>query len=188
MSWRSSSHRSNAKKGGSTSSTLMLAAAASLRSAELPKSTSIRLSIRMSKVRCSPRTNPRRNAEGRIIRWYSLLTDIEELKRLKDRLHEENLALREQIDREFMFEEIVGASPALQTVLTNLVKVAPTDSTVLIMGETGTGNELISRAIHKRSPRAAHPFITVHCAAVPTSLIASELFGHAKGAFTGALH
>jgi formate hydrogenlyase transcriptional activator len=132
-------------------------------------------------------TLPRRNEEGRIVRWYSLLTDIEELKRLKDRLHEENLALREQIDREFMFEEIVGASPALQTVLTNIVKVAPTDSTVLIMGETGTGKELIARAIHKRSPRAAHPFITVHCAAVPTSLIASELFGHEKGAFTGAL-
>ncbi len=133
------------------------------------------------------RTTPRRNAEGQIIRWYSLLTDIEELKRLKDRLHEENLALREQIDREFMFEEIVGASPTLQTVLTNIVKVAPTDSTVLIMGEAGTGKELIARAIHKRSPRAAHPFITVHCAAVSTSLIASELFGHEKGAFTGAL-
>jgi formate hydrogenlyase transcriptional activator len=132
-------------------------------------------------------TIPRRNEDGRIVRWYSLLTDIEELKRLKDRLHEENLALREQIDREFMFEEIVGTSPALQTVLTNIVKVAPTDSTVLIMGETGTGKELIARAIHKRSPRAAHPFITVHCAAVPTSLIASELFGHEKGAFTGAL-
>jgi len=133
------------------------------------------------------RTIPRRDAEGRIVRWYSLLTDIEELKRLKDRLHEENLALREQIDREFMFEEIVGTSSALQTVLTHIVKVAPTDSTVLIMGETGTGKELIARAIHRRSPRAAHPFITVHCAAIPASLIASELFGHEKGAFTGAL-
>src|SRR6266852_8073474 len=133
------------------------------------------------------RTIPRRNAEGQIIRWYSLLTDIEELKRLKDRLDEENLALREQIDRELMFEEIVGTSPALQTVLAHILKVAPTDSTFLIMGETGTGKELIARAVHKRSPRAAHPFITVHCAAVPTSLIASELFGHEKGAFTGAL-
>ena len=133
------------------------------------------------------RTIPRRNEEGLILRWYSLLTDIEELKRLKDRLHEENLALREQIEREFMFEEIVGASPALLAVLANVVKVAPTDSTVLIMGETGTGKELIARAIHRRSQRAAHPFITVHCAAVPTSLIASELFGHEKGAFTGAL-
>jgi formate hydrogenlyase transcriptional activator len=132
-------------------------------------------------------TIPRRNEDGRIVRWYSLLTDIEELKRLKDRLHEENLALREQIDREFMFEEIVGTSPALQKVIAHIVKVAPTDSTVLIMGETGTGKELIARAIHKRSQRAAHPFITVHCAAVPASLIASELFGHEKGAFTGAL-
>src|SRR5258707_1213466 len=132
-------------------------------------------------------TIPRRDDEGRILRWYSLLTDIEELRRLKDRLHEENIALREQIEREFMFEEIVGASPALLAVLANIVRVAPTDSTVLIMGETGTGKELIARAIHRRSQRAAHPFITVHCAAVPTSLIASELFGHEKGAFTGAL-
>ncbi len=132
-------------------------------------------------------TIPRRNKEGRIVRWYSLLTDIEDLKRLKDRLHEENVALREQIDREFMFEEIVGASPAIQSVLAKTVKVAPTDSTVLILGETGTGKELIARAIHKRSPRAANPFISVHCAAVPTSLIASELFGHEKGAFTGAV-
>jgi formate hydrogenlyase transcriptional activator len=132
-------------------------------------------------------TIPRRDDEGRILRWYSLLTDIEELRRLKDRLHEENIALREQIEREFMFEEIVGASPALLAVLANIVRVAPTDSTVLIMGETGTGKELIARAIHRRSQRAAHPFITVHCASVPTSLIASELFGHEKGAFTGAL-
>jgi formate hydrogenlyase transcriptional activator len=132
-------------------------------------------------------TIPRRNKEGRIVRWYSLLTDIEDLKRLKDRLHEENVALREQIDREFMFEEIVGASPAIQSVLAKTVRVAPTDSTVLILGETGTGKELIARAIHKRSPRAANPFISVHCAAVPSSLIASELFGHEKGAFTGAV-
>jgi len=133
------------------------------------------------------RTIPRRNEEGRILRWYSLLTDIEELKRLKDRLHDENLSLREQIDRGFMFEEIVGASPALQGVVANIVSVAATDSTVLIMGETGTGKELIARAIHKRSPRRAQAFVTVHCAAIPTSLIASELFGHEKGAFTGAL-
>ena len=132
-------------------------------------------------------TIPRRNGEGRIVRWYSLLTDIEDLKRLKDRLHEENVALREQIDREFLFEEIVGASPAIQSVLAKIVKVAPTDSTVLILGETGTGKELVARAIHKRSQRAANPFISVHCAAVPVSLIASELFGHEKGAFTGAV-
>ena len=86
-----------------------------------------------------------------------------------------------------MFEEIVGSSPALQTVLTSVVKVAPTDSTVLISGETGTGKELIARAIHKRSRRAAQAFISVNCASIPPSLIASELFGHEKGAFTGAV-
>src|SRR5256885_925257 len=85
-----------------------------------------------------------------------------------------------------MFEEIVGASPALQAVLTLVAKVAPTDSTVLVTGETGTGKELVARAIHKRSQRAARAFVSVNCAAVPPSLIASELFGHEKGAFTGA--
>ena len=112
---------------------------------------------------------------------------FEEIKRLKDRLNDENVVLREQIDQVFMFEEIVGASPTLKTVLSNIVKVAPTDSTVLITGETGTGKELIARAIHKGSQRAGNAFITVNCAAVPSSLIASELFGHEKGAFTGAL-
>ena len=112
---------------------------------------------------------------------------FEEIKRLKDRLNDENVVLREQIDQVFMFEEIVGASPALKTVLSSIVKVAPTDSTVLITGETGTGKELIARAIHKGSQRAGNAFITVNCAAVPSSLIASELFGHEKGAFTGAL-
>jgi transcriptional regulator with GAF, ATPase, and Fis domain len=86
-----------------------------------------------------------------------------------------------------MFDEIVGSSPALKTVLSSIVKVAPTDSTVLITGETGTGKELVARAIHKSSQRASHPFITVNCSAIPSSLIASELFGHEKGAFTGAL-
>jgi PAS domain S-box-containing protein len=112
---------------------------------------------------------------------------FEEIKRLKDRLHDENLALREQIDQAFMFEEIVGASPVLQTVLSSIVKVAPTDSTVLITGETGTGKELIARAIHKHSQRSSHAFISVNCASIPSSLIASELFGHEKGAFTGAV-
>ena len=112
---------------------------------------------------------------------------FEEIKRLKDRLHDENVALREQIDQVFMFEEIVGSSPALKAVLSSIVKVAPTDSTVLITGETGTGKELIARAIHKGSQRAGHAFITVNCASIPSSLIASELFGHEKGAFTGAL-
>ena len=147
------------------------------------------------------RVRPLRDAEGRIVRWYVLATDIddrkrsegelgkafEEIKRLKDRLHDENVALREQIDQVFMFEEIVGSSPALKTVLSSIVKVAPTDSTVLITGETGTGKELIARAIHKGSHRAGHAFISVNCAAIPSSLIASELFGHEKGAFTGAL-
>jgi transcriptional regulator with GAF, ATPase, and Fis domain len=112
---------------------------------------------------------------------------FEEIESLKDRLHDENLALREQIDQGFMFEEIVGSSPALQKVLSSIVSVAPTDSTVLITGETGTGKELIARAIHKRSQRAGQAFISVNCASIPTSLIASELFGHEKGAFTGAL-
>jgi PAS domain S-box-containing protein len=147
------------------------------------------------------RARPLRDAEGRIVRWYVLATDIddrkrsegelgkafEEIKRLKDRLHDENVALREQIDQVFMFEEIVGSSPPLKTVLSSIVKVAPTDSTVLITGETGTGKELIARAIHKGSRRAGHAFISVNCAAIPSSLIASELFGHEKGAFTGAL-
>ena len=147
------------------------------------------------------RSRPQLDAEGRVVRWYTLATDIdkrkraeaelekafEEIKRLKDRLHDENVALREEIDQAFMFEEIVGSSRALKTVISSIVKVAPTDSTVLITGETGTGKELVARAIHKSSQRASHPFITVNCSAIPPSLIASELFGHEKGAFTGAL-
>jgi PAS domain S-box-containing protein len=112
---------------------------------------------------------------------------FEEIKRLKDQLHDENVVLREQIDQVLMFEEIVGSSPALKTVLSSIVKVAPTDSTVLITGETGTGKEVIARAIHKGSQRAGQAFISVNCASIPSSLIASELFGHEKGAFTGAL-
>jgi formate hydrogenlyase transcriptional activator len=102
-------------------------------------------------------------------------------------MRNENLALREDIDRTSMFEEIVGSSSALQSVLAQVAKVAKTDSTVLILGETGTGKELIARAIHKRSSRSTRAFIRVNCAAIPSSLIASELFGHEKGAFTGAL-
>jgi formate hydrogenlyase transcriptional activator len=116
-----------------------------------------------------------------------LETALEEIHRLKDRLQDENLVLREQIDQALMFEEIVGASPALRAVLSRVSKVAPTDSTVLLTGETGTGKELIARAIHKRSRRSAHTFVSVNCAAIPASLIASELFGHERGAFTGAL-
>jgi PAS domain S-box-containing protein len=133
------------------------------------------------------RYNPLRDDQGRIIRWYATWTDIDERKRAEERMRDENVALREQIDQAFMFEEIVGSSPALQAVLSSILKVAPTDSTVLITGETGTGKELIARAIHKHSQRAGQPFISVNCASIPSSLIASELFGHEKGAFTGAL-
>jgi PAS domain S-box-containing protein len=111
---------------------------------------------------------------------------LEEIKRLKDRLQDENIALREEIIKASMFEEIVGNSPALRHVLVRVAKVAPTDSTVLITGETGTGKELIARAIHKASKRADRAFVSVNCAGIPQSLIASELFGHEKGAFTGA--
>src|SRR5258706_4411472 len=111
---------------------------------------------------------------------------FEEIKELKDRLQDENVALREQIDQALMFEAIVAGSPALRAVLSRVSKVAPTDSTVLLTGGTGTGNELIARAIHKRSRRAVRAFVSVNCAAIPASLIASELFGHEKGAFTGA--
>jgi PAS domain S-box-containing protein len=133
------------------------------------------------------RFNPLRDDQGHIIRWYATGTDIEDRKRAEERMRDENLALREQIDQAFMFEDIVGSSPALQTVLSSIVRVAPTDSTVLITGETGTGKELIARAIHKHSQRSGQAFISVNCASIPSSLIASELFGHEKGAFTGAV-
>ena len=134
-------------------------------------------------VRC----NPLRDDQGHIIRWYATGTDIEDRKKAEERVRDENLALREQIDQAFMFEDIVGSSPALQTVLSSIVKVAPTDSTVLITGETGTGKELLARALHKHSQRSGQAFISVNCASIPSSLIASELFGHEKGAFTGAV-
>jgi len=133
------------------------------------------------------RYNALRDEQGRTIRWYASGIDIEDRKQAEERTRQENFALREQIDQVFMLEEIVGSSPALKTVLSSIVKVAPTDSTVLITGETGTGKELIARALHKGSQRAGQPFITVNCASIPSSLIASELFGHEKGAFTGAL-
>jgi transcriptional regulator with GAF, ATPase, and Fis domain/predicted ATPase len=110
-----------------------------------------------------------------------------EIQDLKDRLQRENIVLREEIDKTSMFEEIVGTSPPLRAVLSHVSKVAPMESTVLITGETGTGKELVARAIHKRSPRASRAFVSVNCAAIPASLIASELFGHEKGAFTGAV-
>jgi len=133
------------------------------------------------------RYNPVLDDTGHVVRWYVALTDIDDRKRAEERLHQENVALREEIDRASMFEEIVGTSPALRLVLARISKVAPTDSTVLISGETGTGKELAARAIHRRSNRAARAFVSVNCAAIPRDLIASELFGHEKGAFTGAL-
>src|SRR2546428_920564 len=133
------------------------------------------------------RYNPLRDEEGRIIRWYSTGTDIDDRKRDEERIQKENLALREEIDHSSMFEEIVGSSEAIRKILRQVTKVAPSDSTVLILGETGTGKELIARAIHKRSKRSSRLLIRVNCAAIPPSLIASELFGHEKGAFTGAL-
>ena len=133
------------------------------------------------------RSNPLRDQEGNVIRRYATATDIEDRKRAEERVQKENVALREEIDKASMFEEIVGSSAALKEVLSRVSKVAPTDATVLLTGETGTGKELIARAIHKRSQRSAKAFVTVNCAAIPQTLIGSELFGHEKGAFTGAL-
>jgi len=133
------------------------------------------------------RYRPVVNEEGHIVRWVATATDIEERKHAEERTRIENLALREQIDRDSMFEDIVGSSEVLRKVLRQVAKVAPSDSTVLILGETGTGKELVARAIHKRSSRSERAFIAVNCAAIPSSLIASELFGHEKGAFTGAM-
>jgi formate hydrogenlyase transcriptional activator len=132
------------------------------------------------------RYNPFHDEQGRLLRWYATETDIDDRKRAEDRTQNENVALREDIVRSSMFEEIVGSSEPLRKVMDQVSKVAPTDSTVLVLGETGTGKELIARAIHNRSNRSNRAFIRVNCAAIPSSLIASELFGHEKGSFTGA--
>ena len=145
-------------------------------------------------------SRPLSNATGEVVGLFGTNMDVteqfaakaalekafEEIKKLKDELYRENLALKEEIDHASMFEEIVGTSEGLRRVLVQVAKVAPADSSVLITGETGTGKELIARAIHKRSPRSSRAFIGVNCAAVPADLIGSELFGHEKGAFTGA--
>src|SRR5262249_23680241 len=114
---------------------------------------------------------PLRDDDGRVIRWLATNTDIDDRKRAEQRMQDENLALREEVDKASMFEEIVGASPSLRAVLTSVEQVAATDSTVLVTGETGTGKELVARAIHKRSPRASHAFVSVNCAAIPPTLI-----------------
>jgi PAS domain S-box-containing protein len=133
------------------------------------------------------RQYPLHDDQGGVLRWYIACTDIEDRKLAEERLQQENVALREEIDKTSMFEEIVGTSPALTAVLSRVSKVAASDSTVLITGETGTGKELVARAIHRRSGRSSKAFVAVNCAAIPRELIASELFGHEKGAFTGAL-
>jgi formate hydrogenlyase transcriptional activator len=133
------------------------------------------------------RYSPLRDDQGRITRWYTTGLDVHDQHVANARLQNENIALREEITRSSMFEEIVGSSAPMQRVLAHVARVAASDSTVLILGETGTGKELIARAVHAHSPRSAKAFIRVNCAAIPQSLIASELFGHEKGAFTGAL-
>jgi len=126
------------------------------------------------------------DGRGDLLRWYVAATDIEDRKQAEERLQTENVALREEIDKASMFEEVVGNSPPLQTVLSRVAKVAPTETTVLVTGETGTGKELVARAIHRRSQRSQRAFVSMNCAGVPRDLISSELFGHEKGAFTGA--
>ena len=133
------------------------------------------------------RYSPFRGEQGHVVRWYATGTDIDDRKREEERVRNENVALRDELDRSSMFGEIVGSSAPLQRVLAQVARVAGSDATVLILGETGTGKELIARAIHKNSTRARRPVICVNCAAIPPALIGSELFGHEKGAFTGAM-
>jgi transcriptional regulator with GAF, ATPase, and Fis domain len=124
--------------------------------------------------------------------WHRKLTEeqmrrqLEQIRTLRDQVEAENVYLREEI-RGGEFSDIVGRSTALSTVLERLAQVAPTTASVLLLGETGTGKELLAQAIHDRSPRRAKPFIKVNCAALPASLIETELLGHEKGAFTGAI-
>ena len=127
------------------------------------------------------------NAFDRKRRDADLLVHLEEIRALRDRLEEENVSLREEVKSTHDFEEIVGQSPAINQVLARLSHAAPTDVAVLLLGETGTGKELLARALHQRSPRNGRPFVRVNCAAIPSTLIESELFGHEKGAFTGAV-
>jgi len=130
---------------------------------------------------------PVREESGNVTPWYVTANDVDDEETIEERLRNEILVLREEIDRTSMFEEIVGSSTPIRELLKQVEKVAPLNSTVLILGKTGTGKELVARAVHRRSKRANRPFIRVNCAAIPKSLIASELFGHEKGAFTGAV-
>ncbi len=148
------------------------------------------------------RSIPMRGPEGAIVRWFGVCTDLDDSKRaeealraaltevaqLRDRLQAENIYLLEEVKQQHGFEEIVGRSPVLQRVLRQVEQVAPTDTTVLITGETGTGKELIARAIHNLSARKDRPMVTVNCGAISAGLVESELFGHEKGAFTGAVN
>ena len=138
--------------------------------------------------------NPRKDELGKITRWYVTATDIDDQKRKEERLRNENVRLdqervylEEQIRSELGFGQIIGNSPTLKHVLELVETVAPSDSTVLLLGETGTGKELIARAVHEHSRRKTKTFVKLNCAAIPTGLLESELFGHEKGAFTGAI-
>jgi formate hydrogenlyase transcriptional activator len=138
--------------------------------------------------------NPLKDETGQILRWYATATDIDDQKRTEERFRDENVKLtqervylEEQIRSEMGFEQIIGNSSALRQVLQLVETVESSDCTVLLLGETGTGKELIARAIHERSRRKSKTFVKRNCAAIPTGLLESELFGHEKGAFTGAI-
>src|SRR5262249_39323065 len=133
---------------------------------------------------------PSRGADGAIgaARAFGVdITDRVLAERERARLHEQNLYLQEEIKADHNFEQIIGRSDSLMGVLEQVGRVARTDATVLVTGETGTGKELIARAVHSASPRKARPLIKVNCAALPAGLVESELFGHEKGAFSGAI-
>jgi PAS domain S-box-containing protein len=130
----------------------------------------------------------RRKAEEALHQNVAQLQAVtEELQRAKEKLSEEKLYLEQTIDTELGFGEIIGRSPALQEVMGKVGKVAPSDATVLLLGDTGTGKELVARAIHRMSKRKQNSFVKMNCAAIPSGLLESELFGHEKGAFTGAV-